>query len=182
MATLNKRLRRGLLIAATAILALSLAACGQKKNEDHNIAEYKGGSITDNQFTTFTNVLKVINPQLAPYLGSAQYKNMLLEQYIGYQLVYNDASDAIKDKAKKDADAEYATIEKTATKAKLEKELKDSNVTPDDVKKFISLSIGVIRGDELQGDGRGDRQVFCGEQGQLEKGERTPHPGRFQGC
>lgn len=126
---------RSMLLILAAVLAVSLAACGKKDNGESGskdsgktIAEYKGGTVTEKEFTTFTNVLKVINPQMEPYLGMAEYKNMLLDQYIGYHIVYNDASKEAKDKATKDADTEYGKIEEAVTKDKLDEELKTNKI------------------------------------------------------
>ncbi|OXM14550.1 peptidylprolyl isomerase [Paenibacillus herberti] len=139
----NKRpaLRRTLLIVIAAVLALALAACGKK--EENNIAEFKGGTVTEKEFTTFTNVLRVVNPQVGAYLDMAAYKNMILDQYIGYQLVNKEATKEMKDKAVKEADKQYLDIENAYTKKVLDKNMKDNSIEASDVKDFIALSLSV---------------------------------------
>lgn len=99
--------------------------------------------MSEKDFTTFTSVLRVVNPQVAAYLDMAAYKNMILDQYIGYQLVYKDASKEVKDKAAAEADEQYKQIEEAYTKETLETNMKDNNITAQDIKDFIRLSIGV---------------------------------------
>lgn len=140
---------RMLLLALAAVLAFTLAACGKKEDgsaggdDSKTIAEYKGGTVSEKDFTTFTSVLRVVNPQVASYLDMAAYKNMILDQYIGYQLVYKDASQEVKDKAAAEADEQYKQIEEAYTKETLETNMKDNNITAQDIKDFIMLSIGV---------------------------------------
>ncbi|MCM3750045.1 peptidylprolyl isomerase [Paenibacillus pasadenensis] len=142
LSTKRPAVRRTLMIVLTGVLAFALAACGQKESKD-TIAEYEGGTVTKEQFDTFTNVLRVINPEVALYLEMADYKNMVLDQYIGYQLVYKDATKEVKDKAAKDADEQYKQIEAALGKEALDKSLKDNKIEADDVKNFITLSLGV---------------------------------------
>ncbi|WP_424768621.1 foldase protein PrsA [Paenibacillus sp. sgz302251] len=95
--------RNGALLVIAALLVMTMAACGAKETE---VATYKGGNVTDKEFDKYVNVFVAMQPTYEQIIAFPQFKEQLLQQYIGYKILGSQASKEAKKKAQEEADAQ----------------------------------------------------------------------------
>jgi foldase protein PrsA len=155
----NNAARKWALVLLVLTLALALSACGKKNaaaggsanggKPTDVIATYKdNGQITRADFTTFLNVNKLLNPQIAAYADDPGFQQDLLKQLIAMKVLASRA-DA---KVKADADNQVKTqLEQFKTyfgamQGGLDAQLKNNNLKLSDIEDFLKMSAYGING------------------------------------
>lgn len=125
-----------LLIAMTAIMALSvLAACGKK---DDVVATYDGGEITAAQFDLEERILLVLQPAYESYIKTDDFHDFLIKQMIGYTYLEKNADDATKTAAKEKAENQLTQMKASAGGDEaFKKALDTQKVTEDEFKAYF---------------------------------------------
>jgi len=171
----TKLLKKGILLALTAVLVIVLAAgCGKKEETPNNggtngekpttgqtkspgegegkvIATYKDGTVTDGEFNKYTSFFGIVNPQTAMYLSIPQLKEQFLREYVGYKILSArlTPTDEEKKKTQEETDAFYAQV-KTAMEQNpdLKKTLDEAKLTEADIKYFYNMIMAIMKSEE----------------------------------
>ncbi|UVI30361.1 peptidylprolyl isomerase [Paenibacillus spongiae] len=167
----TKPLKKGILLALTAVLVIVLAAgCGKKEEapntggkpatgqtkapgegEGKVIATYKDGTVTDGEFNKYTSFFGIVNPQTAMYLSIPQLKEQFLREYVGYKILSTrlTLTDDEKKKAQEETDAFYTQV-KTAMDQNpdLKKTVEDAKLSEADIKYFYNMIMSIMKSEE----------------------------------
>jgi foldase protein PrsA len=136
-----------LLVSLAAAVSFSmLAACGNADDKTV-VATYKGGTITQKQFSLDQNVMKFLNPQQAQYLEIEAFKESILKQEVGFEYLASQATDEAKKQAKNEADKQIEGIKKQLG-TDYKKTLKAADVTEGDIRNYMERVLTVYQ-DEL---------------------------------
>lgn len=146
---IKKAARKTTMLAVVAILCISLlAACNkgttaETKNDETKdtspvVAEYKGGTITENEFNHEVSMMKFFSPQYAQMFDMDEYKEILLEQEIAYKSLDDSASEAAKTAGAKQGEEQLAQFKTSVDPEQLATMLKEANLTEQDVKDYMT--------------------------------------------
>ncbi|WP_313640497.1 peptidylprolyl isomerase [Paenibacillus sp.] len=134
-----------LLVSLAAAVSFSmLAACGNAEDSSKAVATYKGGTITEKEFSTDQKIMKLLSPQQAQYLEIEAFKESILKQEVGFEYLASKATDEAKKQAKKEADSQIADLKK-ALGDKYKKTLKDADVTEGDIHSYMERVLTVYQ-------------------------------------
>lgn len=146
---IKKAARKTTMLAVVAILCISLlAACNkgttaETKNDETKdtsavVAEYKGGTITENEFNHEVNMMKFFSPQYAQMFDMDEYKEILLEQEVAYKSLDESASEAAKTAGAKQGEEQLKQFKTSVDPEQLATMLKEANLTEQDVKDYMT--------------------------------------------
>ncbi|WP_340005953.1 peptidylprolyl isomerase [Paenibacillus sp. FSL K6-0276] len=134
-----------LLVSLAAAVSFSmLAACGNAEDSSKAVATYKGGTITEKEFSTDQKIMKLLSPQQAQYLEIEAFKESILKQEVGFEYLASKATDEAKKQAKKEADSQIADLKK-ALGDNYKKTLKDADVTEGDIHNYMERVLTVYQ-------------------------------------
>ncbi|WP_339318161.1 peptidylprolyl isomerase [Paenibacillus sp. FSL R10-2734] len=134
-----------LLVSLAAAVSFSmLAACGNADDSSKAVATYKGGTITEKEFSTDQKIMKLLSPQQAQYLEIEAFKESILKQEVGFEYLASKATDEAKKQAKKEADSQIADLKK-ALGDNYKKTLKDADVTEGDIHSYMERVLTVYQ-------------------------------------
>lgn len=144
--SLNKKKSwKVLLVSLVAAVSFSmLAACGSSADDSKAVATYKGGTITEKEFSTDQKIMKLLSPQQAQYLEIEAFKESILKQEVGFEYLASKATDEAKKQAKKEADNQIADLKK-ALGDDYKKTLKDADVTEGDIHSYMERVLTVYQ-------------------------------------
>ncbi|WP_050794324.1 peptidylprolyl isomerase [Paenibacillus curdlanolyticus] len=149
--------KRSLLLVVAMLLVVSaLAACGKKNAKDSDkesasnssnstvIATYKGGEVTEEEFTKYTTFYSLFDQSFAMYLQIPEAKEQYLKEYVGYKTLYDRSSEDDK----KSADTEVATFikqynEQLTSNAEMKKTVDAAGLTEKDVSGFYKQIVTI---------------------------------------
>ncbi|MWC31122.1 peptidylprolyl isomerase [Paenibacillus sp. MMS18-CY102] len=147
--------KRSLLLVAAMLLVVSaLAACGKKNEKDSGkesasgngtvIATYKGGEVTEDEFTKYTTFYSLFDQSFAMYMQIPEAKEQYLKEYVGYRILFDRSSEDDK----KNADTEVATFikqykEQLASNAEMKKTVDTAGLTEQDVSGFYKQIVTI---------------------------------------
>lgn len=155
--TYARRLILGLIAVVLTMTVLS--GCGKKGKEGSTdsktvVATYKdGGKVTRGEFNKYVGATKFFYPMYAQYEADPAFQEHMMNQLIAFRLLASKADDA----AKKDADTKTTEqmdqikkyFEQT-DKGALDKQLKEYDITQDDLKEYVKTSMIVLTSAEKQ--------------------------------
>ncbi|MDH6374704.1 foldase protein PrsA [Paenibacillus sp. PastF-3] len=144
--SLNKKKSwKVLLVSLVAAVSFSmLAACGSSADDSKAVATYKGGTITEKEFSMDQKIMKFLSPQQAQYLEIEAFKESILKQEVGFEYLASKATDEAKKQAKKEADSQIADLKK-ALGDNYKKTLKDADVTEGDIHSYMERVLTVYQ-------------------------------------
>jgi len=148
--------RRSALLVTAVILAMTvLSACG-KKNEEHSltfdgagegtvVATYKDGNVTEAEFNKYLGVFNVMQPGYESILEIPQFKEQLLQQFVSYKIIGQQASKETLEAASKQVDEQMKLYKETVEKdAKLKSALDQYKVTDKDIATYVYMTAAVV--------------------------------------
>lgn len=150
----RKRAAQGLvLLLGAALLAAGVSGCGKQdaKNASADqsvVATYKGGQVTRDEFDKFIAVNALFNPMVQQMAADPGAQNYLLEQLIAFKILAGRADDKTKAESDKQIKQQMDQITQAAEsqggKGALEKQLKTSNLTVDDLQHVLQLNFYAV--------------------------------------
>lgn len=162
---IKKAARKTAVLTAGAVLSISLlAACNngnnaasqqpkaaeQTKDNSPVVAEYEGGTITENEFNKEVSMQKFLTPQYAQMFEMPEYRdeimNKLLEQEVAYESLAQTASDAAKKAGTQQAEEQLTQFKGSMAPEQWQEMLKAAKLTDQDVKDYMTL---VLTGSEV---------------------------------
>ncbi|WP_017815530.1 peptidylprolyl isomerase [Paenibacillus shenyangensis] len=163
---IKKAARKTAVLTAGAVLSISLlAACNngnnaaapqqpkaaeQAKDSSPVVAEYEGGTITENEFNKEVSMQKFLTPQYAQMFDMPEYReqimNKLLDQEVAYKSLAQNASEAAKTEGAKQADEQIKQFKASMAPEQWEEMLKAASLKEQDVKDYMTL---VLTGSEV---------------------------------
>ncbi|MFD1883976.1 peptidylprolyl isomerase [Paenibacillus wenxiniae] len=148
---IKKAARKTAVLTAGAVLSISLlAACTngkatdtaeQQKDNSPVVAQYDGGTITENEFNKEVSMMKFLTPQYAQAFDQDQYRDLLLQQEVAYKSLASQASQTAKDAGAKQADEQIKQLTSSVDPEQLQEMLKTSNLTEQDVKDYMTRAL-----------------------------------------
>jgi foldase protein PrsA len=159
-------LKWGLTALLLVLVVAVAAACGtgDEKQADSSaskpadsspiLIEYKGGTLTQSQFETFMNVMRVLNPNYAEAENDPEYKKRLQDQYVAFAIL-----SAQVDKTEiTDFDTKVAeqlasiktSVDQSLGEGGYEKRLAEFNVKSSDLKDYVEKTMLVMNGFDQQ--------------------------------
>ncbi|MFI2858948.1 peptidylprolyl isomerase [Paenibacillus sp. JSM ZJ436] len=144
MPSRNKKSGKLFMVTMSAMLSISLAACGNENAaapapEDNSkiVVKYKGGEITEKEFELEQKVMQFMSPQFAQFAQMDEFKEYLAKQGAAYEYLAVDASEESREAAKKQAD-ELVDKNKEAMGAEaLEAALTAQGLTEDELRSYM---------------------------------------------
>ncbi|ANF95116.1 peptidylprolyl isomerase [Paenibacillus bovis] len=151
---IKKAARKTAVLTAGAVLSISLlAACNngnnaaapqqpkaaeQAKDNSPVVAEYEGGTITENEFNKEVSMLKFLTPQYAQMFDMDQYREVLLEQEVAYESLAQKASEAAQKAGATQAEEQLTQLKSSVDPEQLTQMLKTSKLTEQDIKDYMT--------------------------------------------
>ncbi|WP_046228490.1 peptidylprolyl isomerase [Paenibacillus dauci] len=151
---IKKAARKTAVLTAGAVLSISLlAACNngnnaaapqqpkaaeQAKDSSPVVAEYEGGTITENEFNKEVSMLKFLTPQYAQMFDMDQYREVLLEQEVAYESLAQKASEAAQKAGATQAEEQLTQLKSSVDPEQLSQMLKTSKLTEQDIKDYMT--------------------------------------------
>lgn len=106
------------------------------------IAAYSGGQVTQVELDTYISAIAFFNPQAGGSSSNPAFRQQMLQQLIGVELLASRADDASRTTAEQAAEKEYARIVQYFSSADgLETNLKALKLTTLDLKQYILQSV-----------------------------------------
>jgi len=165
----NQRRMRFLAVFMVMVLALSvLGACGKKKDSEaeasaspndpissfkpaDNVATYKDGAITKEEFDTFVgvNIIMDSTGQVSGMLGMDEYKDYmrenLLKQLVVWKVLEKQTSEANKEEGKKQGEELQKQVDGMTgdQKKNFEDAIKEAKVKVSDLKNYVAISTAI---------------------------------------
>ena len=141
--TWKRTIAKGALALSAALLIVTAATgCGKSAV----VATYKDGEITEKQLTTYMNTLKFVQPSYAQILDIPEFKEQILKQYIGTQILYAKADDKAKKDATPQVDEQMKGLDSALKQnAQLKDQMKQLGVTEDDVKRYFEETFTIVK-------------------------------------
>ncbi|GGG24629.1 peptidylprolyl isomerase [Paenibacillus abyssi] len=150
--------QKWLLIVAAVLVVAIVAGCGAKNEEGNEgaagtgtdsgnvVATYKDGQVTETEFNKYTTFFGFMNPQYEMILSIPQYKEQFLKEYVGYKVLYDRASDELKEETNAEADT-FEEQFKTAVESQPEMKAKldAAGLTIEEAKQYYHLIITVMK-------------------------------------
>lgn len=134
-----------LLVSLAAAVSFSmLAACGNSTDENAAVATYKGGTITEKEFSMSQKVMKFLTPSQAQYLEIDAFKEAVLKQEVGFEYLASQATEEAKEQAEKEADTQVAAI-KEALGSQYKKSLKEAGLKESDIHSYMVRVLSVYQ-------------------------------------
>ena len=132
---------------AAAVSFTMLAGCGNNNNAEDTsaaVATYKGGTITEKEFSIDQKIMKLLSPEQAQYLEIDAFKEAILKQEVGFEYLASKATEEAKKQAEKEADAQVANIKETLGKD-YKSTLKEAGVTEADIHNYMVRVLSVYQ-------------------------------------
>lgn len=132
---------------AAAVSFTVLAGCGNNNNAEDTsaaVATYKGGTITEKEFSTDQKIMKLLSPEQAQYLEIDFFKEAILKQEVGFEYLASKVTEEAKKQAEKEADAQVASM-KEALGNKYKSTLKEAGVTEADIHSYMVRVLSVYQ-------------------------------------
>lgn len=132
---------------AAAVSFTMLAGCGNNSNAEDSsaaLATYKGGTITEQEFSMDQKIMKLLSPEQAQYLEIDAFKEAILKQEVGFEYLASKASDEAKKQAEKEADAQVEAM-KESFGDDYKSTLKDAGVTEADIRTYMVRVLSVYQ-------------------------------------
>lgn len=154
----KRRMRKGWVALASAVLVVALATGCTKKEEaaapapapaqsatgGNVLVTYKdGGKVTQGEFDTFLNINKFFYPQYAQFASDPSFQQEMMNQYVTFKVLSSRADEKSKAEADKKAKEQMDQINLYfgSQEGGLEKKLKDASLTTADVEQFVKNSM-----------------------------------------
>ncbi|MBW7477394.1 peptidylprolyl isomerase [Paenibacillus oenotherae] len=138
--------KKGILLTLAALLIVVLATGCGKKDEGEVIATYKDGTVTQVEFDKYLAFFSILQPGSEMYFTIPQFKEQLLNQYIGYKVLNSRLGDKKDEEIEKEISGFYTEFEKQrAANEELKKKVEESNLSGDDMKNFYKMVISVTK-------------------------------------
>lgn len=144
---IKKAARKTAVLTAGAVLSISLlAACNNGTATDTSeavkdnspvVAEYEGGTITENEFNKEVSMLKFLTPQYAQMFDMDEYREILLEQEVAYKSLDQQASEAAQQAGAKQAEEQLTQLKSSVDPEQLQQMLTAANLTEQDVQAYM---------------------------------------------
>jgi len=155
MKAMWETVNKGWYIALIALLAIALSACGKtEKAPDGSkvIAVYKGGVVSEQEFTKFVNVDKYFNELFHSYyeqIDPEAFREQLLRSYISFKILGGRADAETVSATEKDVSErmeEFRQELESDEEAKEYWEAKSAElgITLDDVKQYVLVQAGAL--------------------------------------
>ncbi|WP_411344576.1 peptidylprolyl isomerase [Paenibacillus sp. WLX1005] len=149
---IKKAARKTAVLTAGAVLSISLlAACNnttattdkteQQKDNSPVVAQYDGGTITENEFNKEVSMMKFLTPQYAQMFDQDQYRDLLLQQEVAYKSLAAQASQTAQQAGAKQADEQLAQLKSSVDAEQLQQMLTASDLTEQDVKDYMNRAL-----------------------------------------
>lgn len=155
--TFTRRLMLGLIAVVLTMTVLS--GCGKKAKEGTSdsgtvVATYKdGGKVTRGDFNKYVGATKFFYPMYAQYEADPSFQEHMMNQLISFRLLAGKADEATKKTADTKTTEQMTQIkqyfEQTGKDA-LDKQLKEFEITQDDLKDYVKTSMIVLTSAEKQ--------------------------------
>ncbi|MDF2668207.1 MAG: peptidylprolyl isomerase [Paenibacillus sp.] len=153
MLQINKSYTRTLIMGLIAVVLTMavLSGCGKKDKEPTSevVATYKdGGKVTRAEFDSYLGATKFFYPMYAQYEADPAFQEHMAKQLISFRLLSNKAdSDSKKEaetKTKEQMDQISQYFEANGGKDALATQLKELNISQDNLKDYVQLSMNVL--------------------------------------
>jgi len=149
----SSKLARRAAVALAAVVAASLAltGCGNKKNaaKSEIVATYKdGGTVTLGEYDSFVGSIKFFNPLYAQFETDPSFQEHMVKQLVAFKVINSKVDEQSRKDAESKANDQINQIkqyfEQNGDKNALSKQLKEANITQDDLKAYIEQSLIVL--------------------------------------
>jgi foldase protein PrsA len=137
-----------LIVGLAMLLAvLALSSCGGKDNKADKevVAEYTGGTVTQNEFDGFLGAHKFFNysEMYMFYESMPDFKNSMLNQYIATEVLTNDVSKKTQEESDERAEKDMKALKDSlkddeSYKTQFETFLKENNIEEADLEDYIT--------------------------------------------
>lgn len=155
--------RLAMLMLAAVMLVALISACGKKEEggapgsgKGTVIATYKGGEVTETEFSKYTAYAALVSPDKAMYMSIPQLKEQFLKQYIVTKVLTKDVSDEIQKEVDTAVDNFKKQLEDALkTQTDLKKHFDDNDLSVEEAAEFYKTDTAfqgyyATKGDELK--------------------------------
>lgn len=106
------------------------------------VATFKGGTVTDVEFGKYTGFFALMDPSIDLYLSMPEIKQQILQEYVGYKVMYVLAAASSKESIKESVAGFTAELQNAiATQADLKAVMDEKAITVDESAFFYGIII-----------------------------------------
>lgn len=149
-----------LLLSLAVVLTVSLlAACGKNgeqsadekpKDTSKVVATYKGGEITENEFNREIGMMKLLYPNYAQMLDTADVRETIVKQEIAYEYLAGQAEDAAKTAGAKSGQEQFDQFKSSVGADQFKTMLDQQKLTENDVKNYLTNIMTVTENEKAK--------------------------------
>lgn len=144
--------RASVALAAVVAASLALTGCGNKQNaaKSEIVATYKdGGTVTLGEYDSFVGSIKFFNPMYAQFETDPSFQEHMVKQLVAFKVINSKVDEQSRKDAESKANDQINQIkqyfeQQNGDKNALSKQLKEANITQDDLKAYIEQSLIVL--------------------------------------
>ncbi|MGZ9587093.1 peptidylprolyl isomerase [Paenibacillus marinisediminis] len=146
----NRRSWKGMIVALTLILAVTvIAGCGKKDDKNAAgdntvVATYEGGEITQQEFDKELANMMLFYPEYEQLLGMDEFREYFVKQQIAYEYLAANAPDESKAEGKKRAEKQLKDMKAQFGEDEYKKLIKEKNLTDADVTDYMARILTVV--------------------------------------